>query len=156
MSDYKTMTRAEVIQNVRQHFQLNELVCGHTLRAFGDKAWNFLDTEALRVLLILRREVLRVPLVCNAGQHTQRGLRCNLCDLVKTKTSKGAIYLSQHTMGKAFDLTSKEMTAEQMRKAIEENADKFPVPLRIEDGVTWLHVDVQDNGTGKKVYRFKA
>lgn len=154
--DYKTMNREEILTQVRQHFQVNELVCKHTFDKYGERSWQFLDTEALRVLLILRREVLRVPLICNAGQHSQRGLRCNLCDLVKTKTLKGSLYLSQHVLGKAFDLTAKTMAAEQMRKAIEANADKFPVPIRVEDDVTWLHVDVLDGGSGKQVYRFKA
>lgn len=154
--DYRAMNRAEILAQVRQHFQANELVCKHTYAKYGDRAWQFLDTEALRVLLILRREVLRVPLVCNAGQHSQRGLRCNLCELVKSKTLNGSLYLSQHVLGRAFDLTAKTMTAEQMRKTIEANADKFPVPIRVEDDVTWLHVDVLDNGGGKQVYRFKA
>lgn len=154
--DYRAMNRAEILAQVRQHFQVNELVCKHTYAKYGERSWQFLDTEALRVLLILRREVLRVPLVCNAGQHSQRGLRCNLCDLVKTKTLKGSLYLSQHVLGRAFDLTAKTMTAEQMRRAIEANADKFPVPIRVEDDVTWLHVDVLDSGSGKQVYRFKV
>lgn len=154
--DYRAMNRAEILMQVRQHFQANELVCKHTFARYGERSWQFLDTEALRVLLILRREVLRVPLVCNAGQHSQRGLRCNLCDLVKSKTLNGSLYLSQHVLGRAFDLTAKTMTAEQMRRAIEANADKFPVPIRVEDDVTWLHVDVLDGGSGKQVYRFKA
>lgn len=154
-ADYKTMPRAEVISELGKYFKLSELVCPHTLSVHGAAAWRFLNTEALRVLMILRVKVLGVPLVCNVGSHTQRGFRCNLCQLVKDATTNGKLYLTPHN-GNGFDLTSSRMDAETMRKRIEAAADEFPVPVRVEDGVSWLHIDVVDNGKGVKVYRFKA
>ncbi len=146
------MTRSEIIAGIGEWFTLSELVCPHTYRKWGDKAWQFLDTDALHVLLVLRRDILQVPLCCNGGGHTQRGLRCNLCDIPAGKTRQGVQYLSAHTMGKAFDLTSPCMSAAEMRRRIDTNTDLLPCNIRVEDGVTWLHVDTFD--TGQKVYHF--
>jgi hypothetical protein len=87
----------------------------------------------------------------NAGDSTQRGLRCNLCLIVKGQKKQ---YLSAHLMGKGFDVVSNEMTAQEMRDKIFENADKLPVPIRIEDGVSWLHFDTLDPSNGKNKITF--
>ena len=151
----KDMSRAEVISELRKYFHLAELVCPHTLARDGERSWRHLTTDALRVLLALRVEVLKVPLICNTSKHTQRGLRCNLCDLVKQATASGRVYLTTHN-GRGFDLTSREMTAEEMRRKVEANADAFPCPVRIEKDVTWLHIDTMDEGNGVSVYRFNG
>ena len=44
----------------------------------------------------------------------------------------------------AVDLISSRMKAADMRKIIIANADKISYPIRIEEGVTWLHVDVRN------------
>jgi hypothetical protein len=87
----------------------------------------------------------------NNSESTQRGLRCNLCSIVKGQKKQ---YLSAHLMGKGFDVVSNEMTAQEMRDKIFENADKLPVPIRIEDGVSWLHFDTFDPSNGKNKITF--
>ena len=57
-------------------------------------------------------------------------------------------------MGKGFDVVSNEMTAQEMRDKIFENADKLPVPIRSEDGVSWLHFDTFDPSNGKNKVTF--
>lgn len=148
------MTRAEIIAGVRGYFSTSELVCPHTLAKWGAQSWQFLDTDALHTLLVLREEILQVPLLCNVGKHSQRGLRCNICAIPSGKTLAGKQYLSAHTMGKAFDLSAVDMTAEEMRERIKENADKLPCNIRVEDGVSWLHFDTFD--TGERVAFFKV
>ena len=69
--------RANLIRDVQKFFALSELVCPHVLRRDGEQAWRYLHTDLLRVLLWLRKEVLRVPLVCNTKTLKQRGFRCN-------------------------------------------------------------------------------
>ena len=148
------MTREEIINQLRPFFQVKELVCPHTYKQHRESSWRFLDTMYLWCLLVIRRDILRVRMDCNNGTTlTQRGLRCNLCDLVKSKRN---LYLSAHAFGKAGDFSSPAMTAQQMRDAIIENADKLPCPIRIEDGVTWLHFDVMPFDNPEKVYLFKA
>lgn len=132
-------------------FTVSELVCPHTFARFGERSWQFFDTNTLNTLLVLRREILRVPLIINNGEHTQRGLRCNLCSIVKGQKKQ---YLSAHLMGKGFDVVSTEMTAQEMRDKIFENADKLPVPIRIEDGVSWLHFDTFDPSNGNNKVTF--
>ena len=132
-------------------FTVSELVCPHTFARFGERSWQFFDTNTLNTLLVLRREILRVPLIINNGEHTQRGLRCNLCSIVKGQKKQ---YLSAHLMGKGFDVVSTEVTAQEMRDKIFENADKLPVPIRIEDGVSWLHFDTFDPSNGKNKVTF--
>ena len=140
------MTRADIIFQLRAFFDVSELVCPHTYKRFGELSWQFFDTATLHTLLVLRREILCVPMTINAGESTQRGLRCNLCELVKGKKKQ---YLSAHLMGKGFDVVSSQMTAQQMRDKISANADKLPYPIRIEKDVTWLHFDTFDPTNGE-------
>lgn len=139
------MTREKIIKELQKYFSIKELVCDHTFKKWGKKAWQFLDTDALHVLLIIRRDIVKAPLVCNTDVSHQRGLRCNLCAIVKLASKQ---YLSAHIMGKAFDLVCREYTAAQMRKMIAEKMELLPVPIRIESGVSWLHFDVFDPTNG--------
>ena len=150
------MTRDEILTRIREYFTIDELVCDHTLRKWGESAWQFLDTGFLHCLLILRRDVLQRPMFCNnhsRGTH-QRGLRCNMCELVRAKTG---VYLSAHVLGKAGDFTVQGLSAEQARTRIRMLPGAFPCNIRIEGGVSWLHFDVLPQaGISQKVYEFKA
>lgn len=147
------MTREEIIEALRQYFNVKELVCPHCYAKWGERSWQFLDTMWLWCLLIIRRDILKVPMTCNDASHTQRGLRCNLCELVKSKLK---VYLTSHLFGKAGDFTAKGMTAEQARQKIIDNADLLPCNIRLEAGVTWIHFDVLPQyGITDKVYVFK-
>ena len=150
------MERDNIIKELKKYFNIKELVCPHTYKRYGESSWKFLDTESLETLLVLRTKILCVPLTCNnySINLTQRGLRCNLCDLTKEKTLKNTLYISAHSNGKGFDLTSPEMTAEEMRQKIKENAHLLPHPVRIEKDVNWLHIDCYDDGTGEKITYF--
>lgn len=147
------MTREEIIEALRQYFNVKELVCPHCYAKWGERSWQFLDTMWLWCLLIIRSDILQVPMTCNDASHTQRGLRCNLCELVK---SKMRVYLTSHLFGKAGDFTAKGMTADQARQKIIANADLLPCNIRLEEGVTWIHFDVLPQyGITDKVYLFK-
>lgn len=148
------MTRDELIRQLRNYFQVSELVCPHTHSEWGERSWQFLDTAYLENLLVIRRDILQAPMVCNHGNQRQRGLRCNMCDLVRQKTS---VYLSSHKFGKAGDFTVKGMTAQEARQRIKDNAHLLPHPLRMEADVSWLHFDVLPQyGINQKVYEFKS
>lgn len=148
------MTREEILKAIKPYFDVSELVCDHTYAKWGERSWQFLDTDLLHVLLVLRRDILKVPLYCNSKSAHQKGLRCNMCQLVKSKT---AVYLSAHVLGKGLDLTSPSMKAEKMRELIKANADKLPCNVRIEGGVSWLHIDtLAQYGINQKVYEFTA
>lgn len=148
------MNRDAIIKELSKFFNVSELVCDHTYAKWGEKSWQFLDTNVLHVLLVIRRDIIKKPLYCNTKQAHQKGLRCNMCQLVKEKKVS---YLSSHILGKAFDLICSTMKAEDMRKAIIAHQDLLPCPIRMEDGVSWLHIDVlPQSGVTDKVYLFKA
>ena len=146
------MNRDKIIQALRKYFDISELVCPHTLSKWGERSWQFLDTSFLHALLVIRRDILQVPMTCNYDGAGQRGLRCNRCELVKEKSS---VYLSSHVLGKAGDFTCKGLTAEEARRRIIENAHLLPCNIRLEGGVNWLHIDVLPQyGVENKVYVF--
>jgi hypothetical protein len=154
------MTRNQIIIELKKYFDIQELVCPHTFQKFGEKtSWQFLDTEILHTILILRRDILKVGMICNdykfGGKHTQRGLRCNICPLCKDKTLKNQIYLTAHANGAGMDFifgAASGMTAEKARQLIKKNDFLLPYNVRIEKDVTWLHIDCYD--TGEKVKEF--
>lgn len=148
------MKRDTILKSVRKFFDIDELVCNHTAAKWGDKAWQFLDTDYLHALLIIRRDILKAPMWCNNSTLHQRGLRCNLCELV---AGKKVNYLSAHILGKAGDFTVEGMTAEEARQRIKANAHLLPCNIRLEGGVSWLHIDVlPQEGVIAKVYEFRA
>lgn len=153
------MTREEILAGVKKYFDIGELVCDHTEKKYGETAWRFLDTNYLLVLLIIRRDIIKLPMWCNSKTAKQRGLRCNRCQIVK---SKNDVYLSAHCLGKAGDFTITGMTATKARELIKANADLFPCKVRLEKWdstgkeISWLHVDVIDEEKNPKVYEFKA
>lgn len=147
-------SREEIIRELHNYFQISELVCGHTFSQWGERSWQFLDTAYLHNLLVIRRDILQAPMVCNHDGAEQRGLRCNRCELVK---GKNRTYLSSHVLGKAGDFTVKGLTAQEARSRIRNNADRLPYPLRMEGGVNWLHFDTLPQfGVTAKVYEFTA
>ncbi len=149
------MTRQEILTAIRPYFDAEELVCDHTFRKWGEQSWDFLDTDFLHALLIIRRDIIKKAMWCNGNTKKQRGLRCNRCQMVRDKST---VYLSAHCLGKAGDFTISGMTAEQARQKIKENAHLLPCPVRLEKGVSWLHVDVRPDGSkpGQKVIEFTA
>lgn len=148
------MTREEILNEVKKFFAVDELVCDHTYAKWGEHSWQFLDTNYLWCLLVIRRDILKVPMYCNSKTAHQKGLRCNICQLVKDKR---AVYLSAHILGKAGDFTSPSMKSEKMRELIKANAGLLPCPIRMEKGVSWLHFDVLPQYDVKdKVYEFNG
>ena len=65
--------------------------------------------------------------------------------------------MSAHVLGKAGDFSIEGMTAEAARQRIKLLPAAFPCQVRIEGGVTWLHIDVlPQHGITQKVYEFTA
>lgn len=152
------MKRNKIIEELGQFFRIEELVCPHTFKKFGYTSWQFFDRDFLENLLILRRDVLKEPMIVNdwfkGGIYSQRGFRCNICQLVKQKTIEDKLYLTAHANGAAIDAVFKDITAEQARDRIRKHSYKFTVPVRIEKDVSWLHFDVYDPNNGKTLNEF--
>ena len=143
-----------IIRELHKYFQISELVCEHTYSKWGERSWQFLDTNYLECLLIIRRDILKKPMICNTREQNQRGLRCNRCKLVQDQKS---VYLSSHILGKAGDFTVEGITAKEARSLIRNNAHLLPCQIRMESGVNWLHFDtLTQYGIDQKVYEFNA
>lgn len=154
---------AKVITELGNYFKPFELVDKNVFDRYGNDIWRFFDIQFLETLLVLRKDILKVPLVCNnwksGGTLSQRGLRENIAPLVWSKTNAGVMYLSAHTLGKAVDLSSGKMTADEMRSVIREKQSLLPYKVRIEaaeSAPTWLHIDTMCSLSQKdKIVWFK-
>lgn len=145
-------------QQIEKRFALQELVCPHIYNRHGAKAWEMLDENLLKVLAFIR-EKLGKPIYINnwhkEGDYSQRGMRCNCCQLVKAKTAKGIPYISAHVLGKAVDFDVKGMDAQQVRDWIIANRQRLPHPVRLEDKKSWVHLDVRSNKWTEMVELFE-
>lgn len=147
------MRRNDIIKELKNYFSVEELVCNHIFSKWGERSWQFLDTDFLHCLLVIRREILQMPMVCNNDAQKQRGFRCNMCPLVREKNN---VYVSSHMLGKAGDFTVHGMSSEEARRKIKFYENLLPCNIRLEDGVSWLHFDVLPQyGAKQKVYEFE-
>lgn len=156
------MTRSEIIAKLKKYFDIRELVCPHVYGKYKERSWKFLDTNLLHTLLVLREDILCVPLTINTyhtgGIYDERGNRCNMCDITKNRTRKGIMYLSGHVFFKALDIVPVGMTADAGRAMIEKKADLLPVPVRLESSSaapTWIHIDVMEDEDNQRVTTFE-
>ena len=146
------MSREQIIRELHRFFQVRELVCSHVFSKWGERSWQFLSTDYLHNLLVIRRDILQMPMVCNHDGAEQRGLRCNMCKMVKEKK---AAYLSSHILGRAGDFSVQGLTAQEARSRIRAMQNLLPYPMRMEGGVSWLHIDTLPQfGIEAKVYEF--
>lgn len=137
---------------IDDYFCIEELVDEEVYKRFGEYAWKFIDNKLIENLLFVRQE-LDKPITINnwkwGGQFSQRGLRHNKSPLV---VNKNRPYLSAHMFGKAVDFDVKGMTAQEVRSWILNNAERLPHPARLENNVSWVHMDVINSG--KKLLLF--
>lgn len=121
-------------------------------RAFA----TYFDYKLLVTIDIVRGEIIKASLICNTwfqdGNRVASGYRSSKCPVGVAK--------SLHKEGKAVDLVCNKYTAEQMRQMIKENEHLLPYPIRIEEGVSWLHIDTKDRSKydshKDKIYFFKG
>jgi hypothetical protein len=141
-----------------KYFKIYELVCPHVFAKYAERAWQFFDPRFLITIDVLR-EKFGVPMMANNwhdnGQFTQRGLRCTQCEMIRNAVEKNELYLSAHLMGRAGDFDVSGMTAGEAREWIVKNANLLPYHVRLEDAVSWLHIDTVDY-SDDKVYIFRA
>ena len=72
-----------------QHFILEEFVCKEVFYKYGERSWMFLDEKIIITIDTIRR-LIGKPITINnwdsGGEFDERGLRCNICPIVKNKT----------------------------------------------------------------------
>ncbi len=148
------MEEKEVRKRIKNYFGIHELVGKRTYKRFGERAWRFLDYRLLYALLIIR-EGLDASITVNSGKRQQRGLRTIVQQMIKNYFYKDKLYLSAHLLGKAVDFDVKGMSAWQVRMWIISHEALFPFKIRLEDKVSWVHLDVIWEEKNAKVYLFQ-
>jgi hypothetical protein len=139
------------------YFELSELVCEHVWERFHNIAWGFFDSRLLITIDVLREKLGRPIYVNNWIEHgpfNERGFRCIQCDLVKKAIKEKRLYVSPHMTGQAVDFDVQGMIAEEVRQWIITHKNLLPYPIRMERGVSWIHLDTRDNFEGEKVILF--
>lgn len=144
----------EVRKRIKEYFDVQELVGLRTYKRFGVRSWRFLDYRLLYALLIIR-EGLNKPITVNHNGAQQRGLRTIVQQMIKNYFYKNRLYLSAHLFGKAIDFDVKGMEAQSVRDWIVDNDEMFPFKIRLEDKVTWVHLDVIWELKNTHVYLFQ-
>lgn len=144
-----------------KHFEVQELVCEHVYDKWNGNPeiiLNFFDPRLL-ITMDFVRERFNKPITINnwkvGGSFSQRGLRCNICDLVSSKTKIGRIYMSSHNLGRACDFDVDGMNAKEVRDYLVAHADELPYPICLENDVNWVHLDMRFL-YDKKIYLFNA
>lgn len=141
-----------------KHFEIHELVCHDVYKRDGQKAFRYFRPVLLDFLDWLREELGRPVYINNwywGGDKSQRGLRCNLCQLVAEAM---VLYLSGHITGCAVDFNVKGMGPDQVRGWLAKNIHRFfllypeyKARCRVENkefAPTWVHVDFYDHDLG--------
>ncbi len=121
-------------------FKIQELVPKHIYESRGEKAWELFDPLALLTLDALRERYGKMTIndyYWNGGSQW-RGLR--------TPESPYYSQTSQHTFGKAFDITFEDYNAEEVRRDIlaDINHPDFRFINGLELDVNWLHFDTRN------------
>ena len=120
-----------------KYFKIHELVPKKMYIRYGEDAWRYVDRELIADLDRLKEVFSKGKMTINNyhwdGDRQWSGIR--------TPESKYYNYGSQHSYGRAFDIVFSEYTAKEVRRYILDHQDEFIGITRMEDGVSWLHMD---------------
>jgi hypothetical protein len=131
-----------------KHFGIYELVPEHIWQKRGEKAW-----ELLNPLMLITLDRLRD----RYGQMKMNNYRWNGGDQwrgLRTPESSYYSVTSKHSQGNAADPIFKYVSAEQVRKDMEEHPDWdcFEHITEVELGVGWFHFACSNCDAVKKYY----
>ena len=158
------MTRDIIIGNLKNYFQVYELVGKKTYNKYREDSWQFLQTDALWCLLVIREGIGEKCTINDwkwGGKSQQKGLRTNVQQIFKQFFYKSILYLSGHPLGCAFDLIFENISAKDVRTWIVDNQHLFPCKLRLEvlkngKETTWVHFDTKYLKRNPKIYLFNV
>lgn len=124
------------MENITKNFILPEFISKETWDKYGHRALWFIDDRIIQTCQKLR-DNLGIPLTINnwyyGGDRNESGLR--------VEGMKNYSSTSQHAFGRAVDIISKDMSAEEMRQHIYNKRHDYPHIKAIERNVSWLHID---------------
>ena len=144
----------EIEQKFRGYFKPYELVSKSVYDRLSFEQIYELFTPEIKAVMVHIRESVGVPMIINnwyvGGAFKYRGYREPECSVGVSK--------SQHRIGNAFDFHFIGFNADQGRNFILQKAMRdLPFQIRIEDGVSWIHVDCKKvEGNSHKIVYFRA
>jgi hypothetical protein len=137
---------------VSENFSLVEFIPQSVWNQFHESGLWFIDPRLITSVQWLRK-MLKVPLVINnwhsGGTFQNRGFR--------PKSSPVWKEFSQHSFGRALDLSSPDMPHKDVYKWVLDNQDlilantAFTTVEDIEAAPTWLHLDIRQRPNAKEL-----
>jgi hypothetical protein len=140
------------------YFYVQELVPKAIFDQFNGQSWQFIQPEIIETINVIREYFNRPVIVndwMNGGKLEYRGYRPPLY----TKNIKNFILSARHSMhyfGAAVDLSVHQMLADEVRGVILSKSHIFPHVKRMEEGVSWVHLDIKETGKDDIVLFGKA
>lgn len=139
-------------------FKIQELVCPHVYKKYGEKSWEFFNKDLLEDLDLIR-ELLGVPIIINnysvGGQYKESGNRCPFCSINSKKIANKELSMSMHNSFRAFDLKPQGLSIKKAIDIILDNSSKFKAVKRIENPnntPTWIHIDTRGHEKGIRIF----
>lgn len=125
-----------------EHFAVHELVPPEIYKKRGEKAWQLINPSLINLIDALRGEFgsAKINDYHWGGSRKWSGLR--------TPDSPYYSMTSQHSLGNAVDILFKNHTADEVRKAITSDPDKWLAicpSITLEDKTSWVHIDVRNS-----------
>ena len=130
---------------VSKDFILQEYIDRLTFAKYGDRSLWFIDARLFPIVQKLR-DKFGTATINNwhtGGNRNWSGLR--------TKNSRYYSIYSQHSFGRAVDIIFKNATADEVRHYILQNEKLFKSMGvgAIENGVSWVHLDLRNTNNDK-------
>lgn len=123
-----------------EHFRPQELIAPSLYRHFGEASIRYMDERLLAVLRILR-VYIDAPMTINNWHNGGTRDECGIRLPGQPHYRVG----SAHSWGMAFDAVG-SWDADEVREDILLGRIEMPYPVRLEEGISWLHVDVMNVG----------
>lgn len=135
-----------------KYFKAHELVPPEIYEKFGKRSYMFMDDRLLRLCDALRLKFGSATInnYEYGGDRVASGLR-----------SPDSLYYSptsQHSFGRAVDIIFSKVSAEYVREQIKKEpiywlSDAGVESITLEDGVSWLHIDIRNSGAGVNSFK---
>lgn len=135
-----------------RNFRLKELVPPDIYDKLGNEAWSLFDDKLIETIDFIR-DALGRPITINNWMWNKKDNAMTLRGYRPKDCAIGAVN-SAHKTGEAIDFDVQGMKAFEVRTWLKLHADILPHPIRVEDDVNWVHLDVRAK-EGHKVYFFK-
>lgn len=125
---------------VSKYYKIHEFVPKKMYKRYGQKAWRYIPSALIELADALKEQFPKGSISINnymwGGDRQWSGIR--------TPESQWYSYGSQHSYGNAIDMKFSDYNADEVRKWILDNIERFQMIKGIEIGVSWVHVDIRN------------